>query len=305
MMAPLDVSCEVFEKCCLLGTVCGDRGTVWISKHKPSSSRFVIKIYELEKCAEELDKIKDEIAMVRQLQHRNVIKYLASFTSDEQLWIVMPLIGYTSASRLVASHFNEGLSEVALSLILKDVLCGLQYLHSKGIIHRSIKGTHILVDSNGRSLLCGFRHSTSSISQGVWQKKIHSYPAEASYNLNWASPELLKQDTDGYCQKTDIYSLGVTICELGNGEVPYCKFEPQLILVEKVYGREPFLHDVNTCRHLCDNGKDSGVGESYGENLASLSRVTRKCFSPSAHAFVSSCLCADPSRRPSASKLLE
>lgn len=58
MMAPLDVSSEVFEKCCQLGSICADRGTVWIGKHIPSSSRFVLKIYELEKCEDELNRIK-------------------------------------------------------------------------------------------------------------------------------------------------------------------------------------------------------------------------------------------------------
>lgn len=79
---------------------------------------------------------QDEITTVRQLQHRNVIKYLASFISGNHLWIVMPLIGYTSASRLIVSHFTNGLPEPALALIFKDILCGLHYLHSKGIIHR-------------------------------------------------------------------------------------------------------------------------------------------------------------------------
>lgn len=81
---------------------------------------------------------QDEIATVRQLQHRNIIKCLASFAVGHHLWIVMPLIAYTSASRLVASHFTDGLSEPALALIFKDVLCGLHYLHSKGIIHRFV-----------------------------------------------------------------------------------------------------------------------------------------------------------------------
>ncbi|KAB7498505.1 STE20-related kinase adapter protein alpha [Armadillidium nasatum] len=304
-MAPLEISEEAFDKCCQIEPICEDRGTVWIGRHKPSNSRYVLKIYDLEKCGEELDRIKDEITTVRQLQHRNVIKYLVSFISGNHLWIVMPLIGYTSASRLIVSHFTNGLPEPALALIFKDILCGLHYLHSKGIIHRSIKGTHILVDSEGRSLLCGFRHSTNSILQGKWEKRIHSYPPEAAYNLNWASPEMLKQDMEGYSEKTDIYSLGVTLCELGNGEIPYCKYEPQLILVEKVYGRQPFLYDMHTCRFLFENGKDSGVGGSYGDCLGSLPKAAEKAFSASAHNFVSKCVEYDASARPSAEKLFD
>lgn len=48
----------------------------------------------------------------------------------------MPLLGYTSAARLVATHFSDGLPEPALALVIKEVLQGLSYLHSKRIIHR-------------------------------------------------------------------------------------------------------------------------------------------------------------------------
>ena len=64
------------------------------------------------------------------------MNYLTSFICQKQLWIVMPLYGFTSASRLIVSEFKDGLSEYALALIVRDVLQGLQYIHSRGIIHR-------------------------------------------------------------------------------------------------------------------------------------------------------------------------
>ena len=76
------------------------------------------------------------MSTVRQLRHPNIMHYLSSFTSNQQLWVVMPLMGHTSAARLVASKFPEGLPEHAIVYIIKDVLNGLMYLHSKGIIHR-------------------------------------------------------------------------------------------------------------------------------------------------------------------------
>lgn len=82
---------------------------------------------------------------------------------------------------------------------------------------------------------------------------------------------------EGYSEKTDIYSLGVTLCELGNGEIPYCKYEPQLILVEKVYGRQPFLYDMHTCRFLFENGKGLYVSIINSSISSNINKNRIKC----------------------------
>lgn len=60
-------------------------------------------------------------------------------------------------------------------------------------LFRAVRGSHILIDSNGRVILTGLRHSTSVTDNLRWQKTVHCYPPQARYNLNWASPELLEQ----------------------------------------------------------------------------------------------------------------
>ena len=59
--------------------------------------------------------------------------------------------------------------------------------------HRSVRGSHILIDNSGRVVLSGLRHSTIIHDSTHWKKMVHCYPLEARYNLNWASPELLAQ----------------------------------------------------------------------------------------------------------------
>lgn len=292
-----------------LGTVCGGMGSVRIATHKAQhNTQLAVKIYELDKCQEELELIQHEISTVRKLRHPNIIHYLTSFITEQQLWIIMPLMGYFSASRLVASHFPEGLPEQALALVIKDVLQGMVYLHSKGIIHRSIRGSHILVDSNGRCVLSGMRHCISVMDAVRWHKAIHSYPAQAAFNLNWASPELLEQDLMGYTEKSDIYSLGIAVCELGNGEVPYSNIPSTLMLVEKLEGRIPFLYDASTTQLFLENGQgfggDSGVGGSVGDNMINMA-YTHRQFSQWAHDFVYLCLTREPEHRPSAQQCLQ
>ncbi|KAK4319441.1 hypothetical protein Pmani_009620 [Petrolisthes manimaculis] len=307
-MVPLEgTRSDDYEVWSPLATVCGDRGTVWMARHKPSESHVALKIYELDKCEDEFELIQDEVRLVRQLRHPNIMRYLASFTTGQQLWVVMPLLGFTSASRLVATNFSDGLPEPALALLVKDTLQGLSYLHSRRIVHRAVRGSHILIDSTGKVVLSGLRHSTCILDTHRWKRTIHRYPPEARCNLNWASPELLAQDLDGYCEKSDIYSLGITMCELGNGEVPYRGIPTTLLLLEKLENRVPFLFDASTYPQISENGQglatDSGVGGSVGDNLTSLA-VTQRLFSPAAHDFVSQSLCGSPHHRPSAERLL-
>ncbi|XP_063888139.1 STE20-related kinase adapter protein alpha-like isoform X1 [Scylla paramamosain] len=305
-MVSFESNSDSYEVWSPLGSVCGGRGTVWLARHKPTNVQVALKIYELDKCEDEFELIQQEIRTVRQLRHRNIIHYLASFPVSQQLWVVMPLLGFTSASRLVATHFSDGLPEPALALVIKEVLQGLSYLHSKRIIHRAVRGSHILIDNSGRVVLSGLRHSTTIHDSTHWKKTVHCYPLEARYNLNWASPELLAQDLHGYSENSDVYSVGITVCELGNGEVPYRDIPSTLMLLEKLEDRVPFLFDASTV-HSTENGQgmttDSGVGGSVGGNLTSLA-ITQRLFTPSAHDFVSRALARFPDERPSASDLL-
>lgn len=58
-------------------------------------------------------------------------------------------------------------------------------------------------------------------------------------------PCLMCQDLRGYSFPTDVYSLGLTVCELGNAEQPYQGLPPTLMLVQKLKGLVPFLHDAS------------------------------------------------------------
>lgn len=66
-----------------------------------------------------------------------------AFVSGQEVCIVSPLMGFGSCRDLLNAHFNEGLPEPAVALILKDVLEGLDYIHKKGIIHRFLLNANI------------------------------------------------------------------------------------------------------------------------------------------------------------------
>ncbi|KAM7489373.1 hypothetical protein LguiB_026857 [Lonicera macranthoides] len=95
------------------------------------------------------------------LSHPNILKALCSFMVDHRLWVVMPFMYADSLQSIIASIFPNGLSEPCITIILKETLITLSYLHDQGHIHRDIKAGNILLDSNGSIKLADFGVSTS------------------------------------------------------------------------------------------------------------------------------------------------
>lgn len=133
-----------------------------------------------------------------------------------------------------------------MSLILRDVLTGLEYLHKKRFIHRSIRASHILINKT-KAVLSGFRHCTNMISHGERAKCLYDLPSHGVKGLNWLAPEVLEQNLSGYTEKSDVYSIGITTCELANSLEPFSDMPTTFMLTEKMRGNQPALLDYSTC----------------------------------------------------------
>lgn len=241
--------------------------------------------------------ITHDIQICNQLKHPNILQYLHNFIHQDQIWIISPLCSYTSADRLSKPY---GLQELAIAFIIKDTLNALNYLHQRDIIHRSVRASHILINSHGKCLLTGLKYSVNCISDGRLQPFMHQYPLKAKPNINWFSPEILEQNLFGYNHKSDIYSLGITCCELGNGVVPFSDLQPTEMLLDKLTGNAPRLLD-STCQELVNLRPNEMSPEDRDKYFVFRGRQ----FSSSFHTFTSGlCLNFDPQKRPDASKLL-
>jgi len=74
--------------------------------------------------------------MHRLFNSPHILECFSTFLSEDTLWVVMPLQGYGSCMDIMQARFQFGLPELAIALILKQVLEALVYLHECGIIHR-------------------------------------------------------------------------------------------------------------------------------------------------------------------------
>ncbi|GFU16738.1 STE20-related kinase adapter protein alpha [Nephila pilipes] len=278
----------------IIGKGLRDAATISAAQHIPTGQKIAVRRINLDSCPEDVTYVQKEILVTRQLRHENLLPYYCSFVYQNEVWAVMPLMTYGSTRDIMYSHFQDGLPELAIGLILKDALAALDYVHKRGYIHRSVKASHILISSSGRALLSGLRYSCNVINNGKWQNVIHSFPPDSVTNLNWLSPELLEQNLMGYNAKSDVYSLGITACELANGIVPFAEMPPTQMLLEKLQGYHPRPLDARTYYDNDDSQSQSNLGDAY----------RMRQFSEAFHIFTELCLQRDPNRRPTADQLI-
>lgn len=170
-----------------------------------------IKQIPLEKIRS-VDSIMGEIELLQGLQHPNIVKYLGFAKSETYLNIVLEYCENGSLTAILRKFgsFPESL----ISRYTRQVLEGLDYLHSQGTIHRDIKGANILTTKDGVAKLADFGVATRMVpgSGPVERPGVVGTP-------HWMAPEIIQmQEPSTAC---DIWSLGATIVELYTGQPPY------------------------------------------------------------------------------------
>ncbi|KAM7462941.1 hypothetical protein LguiA_031062 [Lonicera macranthoides] len=240
-----------------------------------NNSPVAIKTIDLDRSRADLENVRREAKTMSLLSHPNILKALCSFTVDRRLWVVMPFMCAGSLQSIIASCFPNGLSEPCITIILKETLIALSYLHNQGHIHRDIKAGNILMDSNGSIKLADF-----GVSASIYEANSTSMFTEFAGTPYWMAPEVVHSHK-GYSFKADIWSFGITALELAHGRPPLSHLPPSESLVMKITRRFRFSEYEKS--NNCSNKK----------------------FSKAFKDMVGMCLDQDPSKRPSAEKLLK
>ncbi|XP_041419726.1 protein kinase C delta type-like [Xenopus laevis] len=106
---------------------------------------------------------------------------------------------------------RQHLEEREVIFYSAEMVCGLQYLHSRGIIHRDIKPGNVLLSSEGHVKLADFGVAAEVFGHNT----IHGQAG----TLNYMAPEMLL-DRD-YTAAVDWWSFGVTLCKMATGKSPF------------------------------------------------------------------------------------
>ncbi|XP_055374145.1 putative serine/threonine-protein kinase STE20-like [Condylostylus longicornis] len=285
-----------------LAKCCNNIGTVFLARHIPNGEYVAVKKYRIDFAREESNLIRDEILIMRQFNHPNILSFYTAFVYDFEVYVISPLMCFGSCKDTIANCFQTGIPEIIISLILRDILLGLEYLHQKGFIHRAIRASHILLNKT-RALITGFRECTNIVSHGERTKILHNLAPYSKKSLNWLAPEVLEQNLLGYTEKSDVYSVGITACELANGVEPFADMKSTFMLTEKIRGSPITLLDNSTCP------TEELIAQQCGTGIDSIAVKTRQIygqrqFSEPFHKFTELCTERFPNDRPPITQLL-
>lgn len=161
-----------------------------------------------------LRQLNQEMLLLNQLSHPNIVQYYGSELSSETLSVYLEFVSGGSIHKLLQEYGPFG--EAVLRSYTAQILSGLAYLHGRNTVHRDIKGANILVDPNGDIKLADFGMA----------KHISAYTSIKSFKGSpyWMAPEVI-MNTNGYSLSVDIWSLGCTILEMATARPPWSQYE--------------------------------------------------------------------------------
>ncbi|KAF2480077.1 hypothetical protein BDY17DRAFT_327060 [Neohortaea acidophila] len=178
----------------------------------------------------ELTTIMQEIDLLKNLNHSNIVKYHGSVRGQDSLYIILEYCENGSLHS-ICKNFGK-FPENLVSMYTAQVLQGLLFLHEQGVIHRDIKGANILLTKQGLVKLADFGVATKQ--QGLAEGSVVGTPY-------WMAPEVI--ELSGATTASDIWSLGCTVIELLDGRPPYHKLAPMPALFRIVNDDHPPLPD--------------------------------------------------------------
>ena len=209
----------------------GSFGNVYKCKNKIDNVSYALKIISLN--GENYEKIFRESRIMATLNHKNIVKYNTSWIDNSYKFPEIKGLEYdsdgsSSVTQLETTHnyylfIQMELCEMSLTdyllntdfnyrerlNIFKEMVLGVNYLHSNNIIHRDLKPSNILLDKSGVVKISDFGMSTTLL-----DSKDKQVGSDLLGTLLYNGPEVTKRNE--YSCYSDMYSIGIILYEMLN-----------------------------------------------------------------------------------------
>uniref|UniRef100_A0A8C4DWE2 Serine/threonine-protein kinase PLK n=1 Tax=Dicentrarchus labrax TaxID=13489 RepID=A0A8C4DWE2_DICLA len=156
------------------------------------------------------DKITNEIELHKTLSHKHVVKFSHHFEDQENIYIFLELCSRKSLAHIWKARHT--LTEPEVRYYLRQIISGLKYLHSRGILHRDLKLGNFFVNENMELRLGDFGLAAKLETVEQRKKTICGTP-------NYLAPEVLNRQ--GHGTESDVWSLGCVMYTLMCGNPPF------------------------------------------------------------------------------------
>lgn len=159
-----------------------------------------------------------ELKMMKDSHHPNIVDYIDSFiVDDNQLWVIMEYMDGGCLTDVLEQFETVKMTESQIARVCFETLKALSYIHSRHRIHRDIKSDNILLNMKGDVKLADFGYAAQLTQQQQKRRTVVGTPY-------WMAPELIRGHDYGV--KVDIWSLGIMVMEMAEGEPPYMEYPP-------------------------------------------------------------------------------
>ncbi|XP_001943247.2 calcium/calmodulin-dependent protein kinase kinase 1 [Acyrthosiphon pisum] len=166
------------------------------------------------KGANPLDKVYREIALLKKLDHPNVVKLVEVLEDpdEDHLYLVFELL---ERGEVMQVPGDPPMSESKARAYFRDILLGLEYLHFQRIVHRDIKPSNLLIDASGHVKIADLGVCNEFDGSDDLLSSSAGTPA-------FAAPEVLDPSTKTYSGRAlDVWALGCTLYAFVYGRLPY------------------------------------------------------------------------------------
>ncbi len=162
-----------------------------------------------------IERFEEEAAAIASLRHHNIVQvYDFNSDADVHYMVLEYLRGETLFDRMqnLSSQGKKLPIEDAIQYTL-NICAALTYAHQRGIIHRDIKPANIMLNEEGQAILMDF--GIVKIVGG----SSHTATGAVLGTARYISPEVIRSEPAD--QRSDIYSLGITLYEMFSGATPF------------------------------------------------------------------------------------
>mmetsp|Transcript_21399 Transcript_21399/g.30992 ORF Transcript_21399/g.30992 Transcript_21399/m.30992 type:complete len:641 (+) Transcript_21399:101-2023(+) len=224
-----------FELVDLIGE--GSFAKVFKAQHKKSDTEYAIKVIDIDNSSAHTHThsnthIDEELKFLSRLKSPWIVSFFGSYRHSGQVWIVLEYMSGGSMTDIMTLS-RRPLTEEQAKHVTTFCVLALQHIHSKNCIHRDVKPGNLLLSAAGVIKLCDFGDSVDLASGPKRRNSIHG-------TAQYVSPEMAEEKE--YDERTDVWSLGITVLELCEGQAPNEKMHPRRCMALTAERDPPRLH---------------------------------------------------------------